>query len=643
MRQARATGRMAGAIACLALVWAAVAHAQMGDGGAPIPPVDQLVRIKVEPVSIQAGGQAMAVVHLSIQDGWHINANPPSPDYMIPTLVEVAGGAGLTIGKRVYPAAKSLKLGFDENPIAVFDHESEIRVPIAATAAAVDGAHVLKGTLRFQSCNNQVCLAPAALPFQIAVTVTGGATAAATPPGSGTTAAATPRGPPTTSDTTATADSLAGAPATLAPPPADGFTTAPTPGARVMRNPLSNALAHGGWGAFLTLFLIGLALNLTPCVYPMLGVTVSIFGARRAAPPLQVFGLALVYVLGMATMYSSLGLVAAFTGGLFGSALQSPLVSIGIGVLLIALSLSMFGAYEFSLPPALMARLGGSGTTNVAGVFASGLLVGVFAAPCTGPPIVALLAVVGEKGDPWFGFLSFFTLSLGLGAPYLVLGTFSNLLQRLPRSGDWMVWVKQVFGVVMISIGLFYVLVALAPRWAPWVVPVALIAGGIYVGFLEKSARKKPGFLRAKWLLGGAAAILGVVIVATTPTSGIEFRAFDDAHLKATLASGRPAMLEFSADWCMPCHELERSTFSDRKVIAKAHAFETYRVDLTRYDSPEAERWRRQYAIRGVPTVLFLTPDGSEVPETRVEGFLSPEKFLQRLDTAERAGQRAQR
>jgi thiol:disulfide interchange protein DsbD len=180
----------------------------------------------------------------------------------------------------------------------------------------------------------------------------------------------------------------------VAPAPGTGFTTGPPAGgerAVALGNPLARAFEHGGFAAFLAflgIFGTGLALNLTPCVYPMLGVTLSIFGARRAAPPLQVFGLALTYVLGMAAMYTTLGVIAALTGGLFGSALQSPLVSVGIGVLMIALALSMFGLYQLQPPAALLSKLGGANATSAIGVFLSGLVVGVFAAPCIGPPVV---------------------------------------------------------------------------------------------------------------------------------------------------------------------------------------------------------------------------------------------------------------
>jgi thiol:disulfide interchange protein DsbD len=175
---------------------------------------------------------------------------------------------------------------------------------------------------------------------------------------------------------------------------------------------------------------------------------------------------------------------------------------------------------------------------------------------------------------------------------------------------------------------------AIAPRASGWVLPLALVLGGLYLGFVEKSASSRPGFRRFKWAAGLLAIAGGVALVATTPTRGIAFRPLTPADLEAALASGRPALLEFSADWCVPCHELERSTFSDRRVIAAAGSFAAFKVDLTHYDTPEAERWRKQYGITGVPTVVFLAPGGAEVPGARVEGFLPPERFLERMRLA---------
>jgi thioredoxin:protein disulfide reductase len=612
-------------------VGAGTAAAQFGNA----PPPDQLVKFDSKPITVRAGETVKAAIVLQIADGWHINANPATPEFMIPTEVELPPGAGVTPGAPVYPLPQRIKLGFEESELSVWDGRVTIELPLAIARDAMNGRRAVVGKIKFQACNDQLCLAPAAINFALDVTIRGGRDAGA---GAETTAVAPPI--PTSVDTVNTPGST---PGTSGGVRTDRFSTAPPPAgtSAALDNPLTRTIDQGGILAFLTLFVIGLALNLTPCVYPMLGVTVAIFGARRAAPPLQVFGLALIYVLGMATMYSVLGLVAALTGGLFGAALQNPIVLITIGVILAALSLSMFGLYEIQMPAFLRERASAVRAVGVAGVFLSGLLVGIFAAPCVGPPIAILLAVVGTKGDPVFGFTSFFVLALGLGAPYLVLGSFSNLLQKLPRSGDWMEWVKRLFGVILLAIGVQYVLFGIAPKLAVWVVPAALVLGGGWLGFIDPSANQRTGFRVFKRVGGALAVLVGLLNAVIIPRPSLQMEEFSSASLATALASGRPAMIDFSADWCAPCRELEHLTFTDRRVIAAAKNFSTFRADLTRYDSPEAESWRKEYAISGVPTVVFLMPDGREVRESRVEGFLAADRFLERMEIASRGGLRA--
>ncbi len=306
---------------------------------------------------------------------------------------------------------------------------------------------------------------------------------------------------------------------------------------------------------------------------------------------------------------------------------------VGIGVLLLAMSLSMFGLYELQPPAWLLAKIGGGGGSNAIGTFLSGLAVGIFAAPCVGPPVVALLAIVGAKGDVWFGFRAFFVLALGLGAPYLFLATSSNLLQRLPRSGDWMEWVKKLFGVILVMIGSYYLTIAVRPDRVVWVIAAIAIVGGAYLGFVNTIGNARPSFTWTKRLVGLAGIAAGVWLIGSTPTTSaaIVFRPYDPAAVQSALAQGKPVILDFSADWCIPCHELERSTFTDPKVIAAAGAFQAFKVDLTQQDSPEVAARAKAFRIQGVPTVIFLRPGAGEVDAARFSGFIPPREFLARM------------
>ena len=611
----------------LALIFTAAAWAQ--EPASQIPEAAQLIQVATSEVAIAAGGQGRARVAIAIAAGWHVNANPPALDYMIPTEVELRGGSGITAGKPRYPAPKKVKLSFEDSELLVYDGAAVIEVPLLAAATSPPGRRTLEGQIRFQACNDQVCLAPATITFQIPVEV----------------GAASGSGAVAGSDS---ATSPAGAPGdTLESVPSGGFATAPPPGGASSATALKGleaALASGGLVWFLALFVGGLFLNLTPCVFPMLGVTVSIFGARRQEPLPRVLTAATLYVLGVVVMYSTLGVVAALTGSLFGSALKSVWVGVGLGVLLRVLSLSMFGLYEMQPPAWMLARLGGADATSALGLFLSGLAVGIIAAPCVGPFVVAVLALIAHRGDPLFGFQTMFALALGLGFPYLFLASFSNLLQRLPRSGDWMVWVKKVFGVILAGVGLFYLLVALVPDWAGWVLPGALVLGGFYLGFVDRSAAGRPRFRVFRFAVGTLAVLAGLMVIVATPRQSVAFDPFTAEALAADLGRGRTAMIDFSADWCAPCHELERFTLTDGRVRSLARSFRTYKVDLTRYDSPESRALKRQYGIAGVPTIVFIGPDGREVVEARVEGFIPPQPFLERMRYAgKRTGALAER
>lgn len=383
----------------------------------------------------------------------------------------------------------------------------------------------------------------------------------------------------------------------------------------------------GGSLTFFGVFLVGLGLNLTPCVYPMLTITVSLFGGRKESRVSVRFFHALIYVMGMATMYSALGVLAALTGSFFGLLLQNPFVLAAITAVLVLMALSMLGVYNFQLPSWLTSGVG-SRQSGFIGLYLSGLLAGIVAAPCIGPPVIALLTLVGTRGEPAYAFWTFFVMSLGLGAPYLVLGTFSGLLRRLPKSGVWLVWVERVFGVGLLILAFYFGILAFNPFLLKWLPSIALIFSGVYLGFIESSGDQTQLFRRIKRTVGVAAVIAGVLTPFSMPTKSVAWTAYAPEKLQAAQTAGKPVIMDFYADWCIPCHELDRFTYSDDRVIDALNRFERIKVDLTRQDAPELEAVVEKFSIVGVPTIVFLNSEGNEVEEVRAAGFISADELL---------------
>ncbi|MEX0993996.1 MAG: cytochrome c biogenesis protein CcdA, partial [Balneolaceae bacterium] len=420
------------------------------------------IEVKHSQNVVPAGSEVQVAVLLNLEENWHVNAQIPSIDFLIGTELNIEEVEGLRVAGVQYPQPVTYTFDFAEDPIDVYEGESPIFVTFRASEDLQPGKIALDASLRIQACDNEVCLAPTTVDLTIPFEITA--------PGTG----------------------FQPLNQTLF----EGVDAASTSITDILSARGGGEIAAlfdtmGWFWAFAGIFLIGLALNLTPCVYPMLSVTVSLFGSKEgeASTLGHSFFMASIYVLGIVSMYSVLGVAAAYTGALFGSWLQSPWVLAGIGILILLLALSMFGLYELQPPSSWTQKLSGTQrkTGGVVGHFFSGLVVGIFAAPCIGPPIIALLAFVGSQGDPLFGFLLFFIMAFGLGFPYLILGTFSGLLSKLPKSGTWMVWVKKIFGVVLVGVALFYLALAFYPSYTLHAIIVTLLAGGIYLGFLERS------------------------------------------------------------------------------------------------------------------------------------------------------------
>jgi thiol:disulfide interchange protein DsbD len=388
----------------------------------------------------------------------------------------------------------------------------------------------------------------------------------------------------------------------------------------------------------LGIFAGGLALNLTPCVYPMIPITVSFFGGRsNQDKPSQIKLVfhGICYLMGLALTNSTLGIAAALTGGLMGAMLQNPIVLAMVAGVLVLFATSLFGFWELSMPSFLTQAAGKSHSGFFASLF-MGLTLGVVAAPCIGPFVLGLLTWVAGMGNPWLGFLIFFVLSLGLGFPLFILALFSGQLQRLPKAGGWMIWVRKLMGWVLVGMAAYFIRPVL-PETLKIVIPAAMaLAAGLHLGWLD---RCQASFKIFPWLKA-IAGTLCLVLAALWMTAwvmrgpGIDWRAYSEQTLRQAIQQGKPVIIDFYADWCTPCRELDHATFHHADVVRLSRqAFVMIKVDVTNGGDAFHEKLLQQYRVRGVPTIVFLDLRGEERTDLRLVDFLPPEPFLNRMAT----------
>lgn len=396
---------------------------------------------------------------------------------------------------------------------------------------------------------------------------------------------------------------------------------------------------YGMFVAVLASFGFGFVASLTPCVYPMVPITVSIFGATEAKSRLRGAALSATFVLGIAALFAPMGLIAVATGSMMGAALSNMWVVLAIALLFTALAASMFGAFELALPSGLTNRLSTVGGVGFKGAFVMGLVMGLIAAPCTGPFLTGMLIVIQQTHSYLLGFSALFSFALGLGVLFFVAGTFAV---SLPKGGAWMMGIKWGSGVLLAYMAFSY----LRDRFEPvrnlvthsstvyGVVAFILLVIGIALGMVHVVAerRKSPiaHLSKPMKLASIVPAVLGAALFISflnAPSGGeIEWLASEEAGRAKALAEGKPVMIDFGASWCTACKELEHKTFPDENVRSEAARFIAIRVDASDDENEETKRLSEKYKIVGLPTVIMLDKDGNEV--VRFNEFVPPEKFV---------------
>ncbi|MED5620497.1 protein-disulfide reductase DsbD [Ideonella sp. BN130291] len=542
-----------------------------------------------------------------------------------------------TLGEPAFPRGK---VKFDETfqkNVETFRDEVRVRVPVAQAGAS------FRLTAIGQGCADQgLCYPPMPSVADVRLAGFGGDGSARV---------------------LATGDAVANLAAVQSSTPVVGAAPRSTPPTAPSTDDsmLDRALQGGGfWTVLFVFFGAGVLLSLTPCVLPMLPILSSIIAGGTCPDAKRGRGLMLAgsYSLGMALVYTLFGIAAGLAGEGLAAALQTPAVLGGFALLLVLLSLSMFGVYELRLPSAITCRLANASHRvqggRMAGVFVMGGLSALIVSPCVAAPLAGALVYLSQTRDVLLGGAALFALALGMSVPLLLVGASAGAL--LPKAGPWMEGIKQFFGLLLLAVAIWMIqpLLPAALTLAAWGVLLAL-ASALLRPFSRQHRGRFTVAVAAKRVLGvlaGVFALLQFVGAASGGSNPLQPLAhlvpgqggaasalpFQAVHSVAELdaavaAAGRPVMLDFYADWCVSCKEMERFTFTDAHVQRQLAGALLLKADVTHNTAEDRELLRR-FKLFGPPGTIFFDAQGREMRNLRVVGFQNAERFSQTLRAA---------